>query len=129
MTASSVRLSRPQLRSVQLLSSTIVLPAVGGRAPATVRFGDQPPSQHELLVLLHEGLVPQDHLDVVGVEALGALRAADVDPGLGDFDAQVLAQAVCAGAMVAGHDVREVFPRVAQQAQGALQQLRRRPRH
>lgn len=64
----------------------------------------------------------------MGVEALGALRAADVDPGLGDFDAQVLPQAVCAGAMVAGHDVREVFPRVAQQAQGALQQLRRQPR-
>lgn len=65
----------------------------------------------------------------MGVEALGALRAADVDPGLGDFDAQVLSQAVCAGAMVAGHDVREVFARVAQQAQGALQQLRRQPRH
>lgn len=112
----------------QLLPSLFVLPAVGGGAPATVRLGDQPPPQHELLVLLHEGLVPQDQLDVVGVEALRALRAADVDPRLGDFDAQVLSQAVRAGAMVAGHDVREVFAHVAQQAQRALQQLARRPR-
>lgn len=111
-----------------MLASTSVLPAVGGGAPATVRFGDQPPPQHELLVLLHEGLVRQDQLDVVGVEALRALRAADVDPRLGDLDAQVLSQAVRAGAMVAGHDVREVFAGVPQQAQGALQQLGRRPR-
>lgn len=63
----------------------------------------------------------------MGVEALRTFRAANVDPRLGDFDAEVLAQAVCAGAMVAGHDVWEVFSRVAQQAQRALQQLRRRP--
>lgn len=109
--------------------SCFVLPTVGGGAPATVGFSNQPPPQHELLVLVHEGLVCQDQLDVVGVEALGALWAADVDPGLGDFDAQVLSQAVGTGAMVAGHDVREVFARMAQQAQRALQQLRRRPHH
>lgn len=108
--------------------SWFVLPTVGGRAPATVRFSNQPPPQHELLVLVHEGLVCQDQLDVVGVKALGALWAADVDPGLGDFDAQVLSQAVGAGAVVAGHDVREMFARMAQQAQRAFQQLRR-PQH
>lgn len=105
----------------------LVLPTVGSGAPATVRFSNQPPPQHELLVLVHEGFVRQDQLNVVGVKALGALRAADVDSGLGDFDAQVLSQAVGAGAMVAGHDVGEVVARVAQQAQGALQQLQRRP--
>lgn len=62
--------------------SWFVLPTVWGGAPATVRFSNQPPPQHELLVLVHEGLVCQDQLDVVGVEALGALWAADVDPGL-----------------------------------------------
>lgn len=122
MTASSLKSGRP-------LASASVLPAVGGGAPAAVGLGDQPPPQHELLVLLHEGLVRQDQLDVVGVEALRALRAADVDPRLGDLDAQVLSQAVGARAVVAGHDVREVFARVPQQAQGAFQQLaRRRPR-
>lgn len=106
-----------------------VLPTVGSGAPATVRFSNQPPPQHELLVLVHQGFVRQDQLNVMRVEALRALRAADVDSGLGDFDAQVLSQAVGAGAMVAGHDVGEVFTRVAQQAQRALQQLQRRPQH
>lgn len=55
------------------------LPAVRGWAPAAVRFSHQPPPQHELLVLVHEGSVSQDHPDVVGVEALSTLGAADVD--------------------------------------------------
>lgn len=58
------------------------LPAVRGWAPAAVRFSHQPPPQHELLVLVHEGSVSQDHPDVVGVEALSALGAADVDSRL-----------------------------------------------
>lgn len=106
----------------------LLLPAVGGGAPATVRFGHQPPPQHELLVLLHEGPVSQDHLDVVGIEALRALGTADVDARLWDFDAQILTQTVCAGAVMTGHDVWEALACVAQQAQRALQQLGRRPR-
>lgn len=90
------------------------LPAVRGWAPAAVRFSHQPPPQHELLVLVHEGSVSQDHPDVVGVEALSTLGAADVDSWLWDLDAQILSQAVCAGAVVAGHDVWEVIACVAQ---------------
>ena len=55
------------------------------------------------------------------VEALRALGAADVNARLGDLDAQVLAEAVDAGAMVTGHDVREALPGVVQKAQRALQ--------
>lgn len=99
------------------------LPTVRGRAPAAVRFSHQPPPQHELLVLLHEGPVPQDQTDVMGVEALRALGAADVDSRLRDLDAQILSQAVCTGAVVTGHDVWEALACVAQQAQRAFQQL------
>lgn len=55
------------------------------------------------------------------VEALAALGAADVDTRLGDLNAQVLAEAVDAGAVVAGHDVGETLPGVVQKAQRALQ--------
>lgn len=111
-----------------VISPPSILPAVGSGTPATVRFGHQPSPQHELLVFLHDGSVSQDHLDVMGVEALRALGAGDVDTGLGDLNAQVLAQAVCAGAVVAGHDVREAIPGVAKQAQRAFQQVWQRPR-
>lgn len=97
------------------------LPAVWGRTPAAVGIGHEPPPQHELLVLVHERAVAEDDADVVRVEALGALGAADVDARLGDLDAQVLAEAVDAGAVVAGHDVREALPGVVQKAQRALQ--------
>lgn len=58
------------------------LPAVRGGAPAAVGICGEPAAQHELLVLVHEGAVSQDEADVVGVEALGALGAADVDAAL-----------------------------------------------
>jgi len=103
--------------------STVSLPTVWRGAPAAVRVGHQPPAEHELLVLLHDGAVGQDGLDVVRVEALGALGAADVDARLRDLNAQVLPQAVGAGSVRARHDVREPVARVPQQAQRALQLL------
>lgn len=63
----------------------------------------------------------------MGVKPLGALGTANVDPGLGDLDAEVLAQAIDAGTMMAGHDFRETVPGMMQEAQGALKQLRARP--
>lgn len=97
------------------------LPTVRCRAPAAVRVSHEPPPQHELLVLVHECPVAQDHADVVWVKALRALRAADVDARLWDLNAQVLAEAIDAGAVVTGHDVGEALPGVAQKAQRALQ--------
>lgn len=103
-----------------------MLPAVRGGAPATVRVSSEPPPEHELLVLLHEGAVSEDHADVVGVEALRALWAADVHAALRDLNAQVLPQTVGARAMVTRHDVREAVPGVAQQAERTFQELGRR---
>lgn len=97
-----------------------VLPAVGGWAPSAVRVSSEPPPQHELLVLLHEGTVCENHADVVGVEALRALGAADVNAALRDLDAQVLPQTVRARAMVTRHDVREAITGMAQQAEGTF---------
>lgn len=97
------------------------LPTVWGRTPAAVGISRQPPPQHELLVLVHKRAVTKDDADVVRVEALRALGATDVDARLRDLDAQVLAEAVNAGAVVAGHDVRETLPGVVQKAQRALQ--------
>lgn len=109
-----------------MCASVCTLPAVGGGAPAAVRVSGEPPPEHELLVLLHEGAVSEDHADVVGVEALGALGAADVDAALRDLDAQVLPETVGAGAVVTRHDVREAVSGVAQQAQRTFQELGRR---
>lgn len=103
-----------------------MLPAVRGGAPSTVRVSGEPPPEHELLVLLHEGAVSEDHADVVGVEALGALRAADVHAALRDLDAQVLPQTVGARAMMTCHNVREAVSGMAQQAERTFQELGRR---
>lgn len=59
----------------------------------------------------------------MGVEALRALGAADVDSRLRDLDTEILTQAVYAGAVVAGHDVWEVLSCMAKQAEGALEQF------
>lgn len=59
-----------------------LLPAVGGGAPAAVRISSEPPPEHELLVFLHEEAVSEDHADVMGVEALRTLGAADVHAAL-----------------------------------------------
>lgn len=59
--------------------SVQILPAVRSGAPAAVGLGHQPPAQHELLILFHEGTVGQDHGNVMRVEALRTLGAADVD--------------------------------------------------
>lgn len=99
------------------------IPAVWCGAPAAVGVGHQPAPQHELLVFLHQDVVAEDEADVVGVEALRALRAADVHSALRDLYTQVLAQAVHAGAVVAGHDLGEPVLGVPQEAQGALQEV------
>lgn len=107
--------------STILVKKIECLPTVWGRTPAAIGIGHQPPPQHKLLVLIHERTVAEDDSDVVRVKALGTLGAADVDARLGDLDAQVLAEAVDARAVVAGHDVRETLPGVVQKAQRALQ--------
>lgn len=107
--------------------SMCFLPTVWRGTPPAVRVSHQPPSQHELLVLVHERPVSENDADVVWVETLRAFGAADVDARLRDLDAQVLAEAVDTGAVVTGHDVRETLPGVVQKAQGALQKLRPHP--
>ncbi len=102
----------------------VLLPAVWSRAPAAIGIGHQPAAQHELLIFLHEHMVVEYNANVMGVEALWALGAADVDPALRDLDAQILSEAVGTRAVVACHDVREAVSGVAQQAQRTLQQLR-----
>lgn len=114
----------PQQLLNKSISTVLRLPAVWSRAPAAVRVRHQPAAQHEFLVLLHEQPVIEYHADVVRVEAFRALGTADVDPALRYLDAQVLAKAVGAGAVVARHDVGKTVSCVAQQAQRALQKLR-----
>lgn len=83
------------------------IPAVRGRAPAAVRVGHKPTAEHEFLVLFHEDAVSKYHANVMRIEALRALRAANVDSAFRDLDAKVLSQAVCTGAVVTSHDIRE----------------------
>lgn len=63
------------------------IPAVRGRAPAAVGVGHEPAAEHKLLILLHENTVSKYHANVMRIEALRALGAADVDPAFGDLDA------------------------------------------
>lgn len=64
--------------------------AVRGRAPAAVRVRGQVAAQHEFLVLVHERRVGEQQADVVRVESLAALGAADGYPALADLQAQVV---------------------------------------
>lgn len=80
--------------------------AVRGRTPAAVRVRGQVPAQHELFILVHERRVGQQQTDVVWVEPLTALGAADGHAALADLQAQVVAEAVPARAMRAAEEAR-----------------------
>lgn len=100
--------------------------AVRGRAPAAVRVRGQVAAQHELLVLVHERGVGEQQADVVRVESLAALGAADGHPALADLQAQVVAEAVPARAVRATEEARGPLGRQPHQAERALHLLRAR---
>lgn len=105
---------------LELHLSDVLSPAVRCWAPASVRIGRQETPQLVLLEALQQSRVVQDGADVRRRQRLGALRAGDGHPALGDLDAQVLAQAVGARVVGAGGEAGEVAPRLTEQAQRAL---------
>lgn len=113
-----------QLWAAGTAISNNCIPAVRGWAPAAVGVRGQVAAQHELLVLVHERRVGEQQADVVRVESLAALGAADGDPALADLQAQVVAEAVPARAVRTAEEARGPLRRQPHQAQRALHLLR-----
>lgn len=100
-----------------------LLPAVRRGAPPTVWVGGKASSQQELLILLQQGRVVQDVRYLPRGQPLGTLGAAELNSALGDFDAQVLAQAAEAGAVTAAQQLGQLLGGLTHQAQGTLQEV------
>lgn len=78
------------------------IPTVWCWTPTCIWFCTQDSTQHELLVLRSDGLIIQDHPDVVGMKRVTALWTGDVDPWLWDLYPQVLLQTVITSNMMTG---------------------------
>lgn len=98
-------------------------PAVRCRTPAGARVSCQKPPQEELLVLVTEGRLWQEAVDVGRLQHSGAVWAGHPHAALADGDAQVLLQAGPARAVGAGGKAGKGLGWLRKQAKGTLQQL------
>lgn len=99
------------------------VPAVGRRAPAGVRVGEQHAADHELLVLADElELAAQHALDVGRVETLAAHRTRQRDSAVADLRSHVRAHAARADPVPAAERLEERARRLLHQTQWTLDQ-------
>lgn len=98
-------------------------PAVWRRTPAGARVSHQQPPQEELLVLVTQGGLGQQAVDIGRLQCGGAMWAGHLHAALTDSDAQVLLQARLARAVGTGGECGKGLRRLGQQAEGALHQL------
>lgn len=88
-------------------------------APSRVRVGEQNAPHHKVFVFgYHIGMCLEQELDVGRVHRLGAMRARNVSPRLGDLDGEIAFEADAAGSVLTcqhrEHVVRVVVLHVAE---------------
>ena len=95
--------------------------AIGGGAPPRVGVSSEDPPQHQRLVQVDQRRVlTNQHLDVVRVKDLTALRTLEVDPALLYLYPDILLETRDTGVVVTVAQVGELLPRALAQTQGTL---------